>query len=283
MSYHETAQILKIKALVSRMSKSKRRVAEYIINNPDEVIHLTVSELAERSKVSDATVIRACQDIGSGNYQGLKIALAQEIVTPLQSINEDISFEDDSHEIMNKVFNSEKQALEYTRRITNVSELEKASERLQAARKIQVMGLGNSHAIAQDLEHKLLRLGLNAIMYPDSHMHIISAAFLNQEDVLFAISYSGSTRDVIEAALVAKKNGATVISLTNIGRSPLYDAADIRLFTASSESKYRIVALSTRIAQMAVVDTLYTMIALRKANAVDGFHKLEKALGFTKY
>lgn len=265
------------------MSKAERRVAEYIISNPEEVIYLTVSELAERSSVSDATVIRTCQKIGSGNYQDLKITLAQELVTPLQSINEELSFDNDAAEIANKVFNSEHRALEYTYEALDIEELEKAVRTLQSARRILVMGLGNSLAIAQDLEHKLLRLGLNATMYSDSHRHHIAAAFLTQEDVMVAISYSGSSKDTVNAAKVAKESGATVISFTNIGRSPLYNIADIHLCTASPESKHRIVALSTRVAQMAIVDVLYTLIAMRKPDAVDGFHRLERALRTTKY
>ena len=279
----ETALIVKIKAMMGHMSKAERRVADYIVQNPDEVIHLTVSELADLTSVSNATVIRTCQRIGSGNYQDLKITLAQEIVTPMQSINEELSFEDDPATILDKVFNTERQALDYTRNNIDMKELLRAVDVLQNAGTIHVLGMGNSRAIAQDLEHKLLRLGLNAVMRGDGHMDIISASFLKPCDVMFAISYSGSTMDVINAAKVAKQNGATVISLTNMGRSPLYDVADIHLSTSASESKYRIVALSSRIAQMAIVDTIYTLIALRKPDAVSGFHKLEKALGTTKY
>ena len=89
--------------------------------------------------------------------------------------------------------------------------------------------------------------------------------------------------DVIRAVKLARENKATVISMTNIGRSPLYDISDIRLCTASPETRYRILAMSSRIAQITLIDTLYTLIALKKPDATNGFHKLEKALGATKY
>ena len=198
----ETALIVKIKAMMGHMSKAERRVADYIVQNQDEVIHLTVSELADLTSVSNATVIRTCQRIGSGNYQDLKITLAQEIVTPMQSINEELSFEDDPATILDKVFNTERQALDYTRNNIDMKELLRAVDVLQNAGTIHVLGMGNSRAIAQDLEHKLLRLGLNAVMRGDGHMDIISASFLKPCDVMFAISYSGSTMDVINAAKV---------------------------------------------------------------------------------
>lgn len=281
--YQVLALIIKIKALLGSMGKAEQRVAEYIIDNPEKVIYLTVSELAEKSRVSDATVVRVCQKIGNGNYQDLKVSLAQDIVTPLQAINEEITLDDTVEDIMAKVFNSEHQALRYTEETMNPKEMERAANTLFEAGKIQVMGLGNSHAIAQDIEHKFLRLGLNVTCYSDSHMQLIASSFLTENDVLFAVSYSGSSIDVIRTAKQAGENGAKVISMTNIGHSPLYNLADIRLCTASPESRYRILAMSSRIAQITLVDTLYTLIALKKPNVIEGFHKLEKALGATKY
>lgn len=277
------ALILKIMALKDGLSKSEQRVCDYIIENPTEVIHFSVSELAERSGVSDATVVRTCRKIGSSSYQDLKVTLAQDIVTPLQTINEEITSEDSTSQVLGKVFQSTLYTLNYTYEILNVSAVEQAVEALMSAQRIEVCGLGNSHAVANDIQHKFMRLGLPVTAYTDNHLQIMSAALLSPKDVLFAISHSGSSRDIVHCAKVAKKNGATVVSLTNIGRSPLYDLADIRLCTASSETRYRILALSSRLAQMTIVDAIYTLIALRKDGVIDGFHAIEKELGSTKY
>ena len=277
------ALIMKIKVLKAGLSKSEQRVCDYIIENPTEVIHFSVSELAERSGVSDATVVRTCRKIGSSSYQDLKVTLAQDIVTPLQTINEEITSEDSTSQVLGKVFQSTLYTLNYTYEILNVSAVEQAVEALMAAQRIEVCGLGNSHAVANDIQHKFMRLGLPVTAYTDNHLQIMSASLLGPKAVLFAISHSGSSRDIVHCAKVAKKNGATVISLTNIGRSPLYDLADIRLCTASSETRYRILALSSRLAQMTIVDAIYTLIALRKEGVIDGFHAIEKGLGSTKY
>lgn len=277
------ALIMKIKVLKDGLSKSEQRVCDYIIENPSEVIHFSVSELAERSGVSDATVVRTCRKIGSSSYQDLKVTLAQDIVTPLQTINEEITSEDSTSQVLGKVFQSTLYTLNYTYEILNVSAVEQAVEVLMAAQRIEVCGLGNSHAVANDIQHKFMRLDLPVTAYTDNHLQIMSASLLGPTDVLFAISHSGSSRDIVHCAKVAKKNGATVISLTNIGRSPLYDLADIRLCTASSETRYRILALSSRLAQMTIVDAIYTLIALRKDGVIDGFHAIEKGLGSTKY
>jgi len=265
------------------MSKAESAVCDYILQHPEEVIYLSVSELASRSGVSDATIIRTSQKIGSSSYQELKISLAQDLVTPLQAINEEIDPDDAPHVVAEKVFKGILHTLNDTYKIQEPAVLEKAAQTLLGANRICICGLGNSHAIAEDLQHKLMRLGLNAVAYSDSHLQLISTSFLNKGDVLFAISHSGSSRTIVQIAEVAKKNNSTVISLTNLGSSPLSDIADIALHTTSSETRYRQVALSSRLAQMAVIDVLYTLIALNKEDSAEGFYKVEKALSVTKF
>lgn len=278
-----SAMLRKIEAMKGKMSKSELCVCDYIIEHPEEVIHLSVSELATKSGVSDATVIRASQKIGSCSYQDLKISLAQDIATPLQAINEEISSSDAPGAIVEKVFQGVLHTLEFTYKIQDAEMLDRTADILLHAKKICICGLGNSHAIAADIQHKLMRLGLDATAYADNHLQVICATFLQEGDVLFAVSHSGSSRDVVRAAQIAHGNHATVISLTTVGLSPLEDISDIALHTASNETQYRRVALSSRIAQMTLVDVLYTMIALKKEDSTDGFYRIEKGLANTKY
>ena len=152
------------------------------------------------------------------------------------------------------------------------------------ARRIVVIGNGNSGAIALDAQHKLLRIGLNVSAYTDEHMQMIAVVSMTKDDVLIAISHSGSSRDVAEAMQVAKENGATVISITNNGISPVSKLADIRLYTYSQETKYRTYAISSRMAELTIIDTLYTGVSLRLGDkAIQNFEALEKALVVKKY
>ena len=275
--------VMKIQALRDGMSKSEQRVCDYIIAHPEKVIYLSVSELAAASGVSDATVIRASQKIGSSSYQDLKISLAQDIVTPLQAVNEEISEADSPNTVLEKVFPGTLHTLNFTYNTLSADDITQASEMLLHAKRIVICGLGNSSAIAADLQHKLMRLGLNASAYSDNHLQIIGVSSIGSDDVLFAISHSGSSKDIVRAAKIAKGNGAFVISLTSLGNNPLSEFANLALYTASNETQYRAVALSSRIAQMAIVDAIYTFIALKKPDAVEGFYKIEKNLGETKY
>ena len=277
------ATIMKIQALKDSMSKSEQLVCDYIINHPEEVVYLSVSGLAAASGVSDATVIRTSQKIGNSSYQDLKISLARDIVTPLQAVNEQVDSSDAPSTVLEKVFQSTLHTIDFTYNMLNVDDVELAAEKILNAGRICICGLGNSHAIAIDMQHKLMRLGLNAVSYADGHLQIIGVSSIGEGDVMVAISHSGSSRDIVTAAGIAKDNGAYVISITSLGRSPIADVSDLALHTASNETQYRAVALSSRIAQMVIIDAIYPFIALKKPDAVEGFFTIEKHLGSTKY
>lgn len=279
----QPALIMKMQDLRGNLSKSEVLVVDYIVAHSDEVINLSVAGLADASGVSDATVVRTCRKLGLTGYQDLKVTLAQDIVSPLQSIHEEVHEDDNIKQITAKVFGSTLNALEYTHEVIRPESIEDAANAIMKAERVCIFALGNSHAIALDLQHKLMRLGILANCYTDSHLMTIAANAITDRDVVFAISHSGSSKDIVDTSAIARKAGATVISLTNLGKSPLSKLAQINLFTASKETKYRIVALSSRIVQMAIIDTIYTTIAIRKPDTVEGFRKIEHALDRLKY
>lgn len=276
---------IKLTMLLPELSNTERKVADYILGQPQEVIHLSITGLAANCGVSDATVVRLCKRMGMHGYQELKVNLAQDIVSPLERIHEAISENDTCAQVVEKVFQTTVQALQYTSRIVNPQQLEKAVNALDSARRVIIYGLGNSAAVTKDLQHKLLRLGIDAAAYDDNHLQRIVAAHVETGCVCVCISHSGSSMDVVDAAQMAKDNGALIISLTGVGKSPLSELADIRLDTASRETQYHILALSSRIAQYTLIDALYTCLALkRRGTEHEGAEQcIEKALEKLKY
>ncbi len=254
--------IAKMKLLRDSMTRSEQNVIDYIIVNPQEVIYASVAELAEHCRVSEPTVIRACKKIGLSGYQELKITLAKETVNPLQTISEYLTPGDGPDVVAAKIFKSTIHTLNFTFETMNVGDLDKAAQTLVKARKIIIMGVGNSSAIALDLQHKLMRLGFTASAYSDPHMAAIAISYAGEKDVFFCISHSGSSKEVVDMAIQAKTQDATVISITNIGKSPLSKVSDINLHTASNETRFRIAGFESRIAQLALIDTLYALISV---------------------
>ena len=265
MYEENSALLLKIRSGFEEMSGAEKRIAENILKHPRDIVHLSITELAERSSVSDATVVRFCRRrLGMQGYQEMKVALAQDLVSPIERIHEEVGEDDNEADVLSKVFAGTMHALEYTLRIIDKRQFKLAVDAIAAAGMIHIYGCGNSAAIAMDMQHKLMRLGLHATAYSDSHMQCIAATSLGQGDVCIAISHSGSSKDIVDAAFLAKKRGAVIICMTGIGRSPLADMADIRLDAASKETSYHIVALSSRIGQYTIIDSLYSALAVRR-------------------
>ncbi|MDY3868007.1 MAG: MurR/RpiR family transcriptional regulator [Pyramidobacter sp.] len=273
--------IIKIQNLMPTMSKTERTVTEYIVKHPDEVIYLTIAALSEKVCVSEPTIVRACKRLGFSGYQSLKIALAQDIVKPMEFVHEKISSEDDIKSIVSKVFSGNIQTLKATQEALVYDDIEAAAKEIMNAESVHIFGIGGSGAIAQDLHHKLIRLGIKSDVYTDAHLQAICAAYAKASDVVFAISHSGSSKIIVDNARRAMENGAKIITLTSLGRSPLSKLADISIFTVSAETKYRMVALSSRLAALSIIDTIYTYIAMQS----DGVKTMlvEKAMEEFKY
>ena len=255
-----------IREMIPQLSKAEAAVAEYISGNPDEVVNLSVSALAECCGVSEPTVIRTCRTLGYSGYQAMKIALIQSMSSARPLVGEAVSAKDDMPTAIRKVFGAASDAITLTLENLDAKAMEQAAEALLLARKILIFGVGGSAAVAADVEHKFLRLGLDARALSDLNLQAISAAFTDSEDVVFAISHSGSSKAVVDNARLARDNGCKVISLSSRGKSPLTEISDICLFTSAKETRYRIVAISSRIAELTVIDALYSYMSFRTGN-----------------
>lgn len=274
----------RIQEKLESLSKMERKTAECMAENQDKLIYASITELAELAGTSEATVTRVCTKLGYSGFQALKVSVARELVSQQEKIHEDLKADSPPEMIIDKIFSSAIHTLTMTRKALDGKAVAGSIDALCRARRIVVIGNGNSGAIALDAQHKFLSIGLNVSAYTDDHMQMIAVVSMTKDDVLIAISHSGSSRDVAEAMQVAKENGATVISITNNGISPVSKLADIRLYTYSQETKYRTYAISSRMAELTIIDTLYTGVSLRLGDkAIQNFEALEKALVVKKY
>lgn len=273
---------LNIKIMYDKMGKAEKRIADWIMENPGAIIPLSIIDLAEKCGCGEATIVRFARRLGFSGYQDLKISLAQE--TGTTSVSTTVTAEDSAADIYDKVCNDIYCALEMTKRAVDDDALQAACERISAARRIVIFGLGNSASIAKDAEHKFLRAGCDAAAYSDNHMQVIAASHLTDKDVVIAISHSGSSKDIIDALKIAKGAGATTICITNEGKSPILSHSDIILHTASDETKYNILALNSRIAQLSLINVIYYYIVYnRPESAMDAIKNTERSLLSKKY
>ena len=171
------------------------------------------------------------------------------------------------------VFAAHIASLQETRKLLVSQSLTRAVEILRAARRIEVYGIGSSGPIAQDLAYRLLQLGRDAKVVSDSHIQAVSAAMTDPSTAVVTISHSGSTRETVLATRLAREAGARTIGITKLGKSPLARYCDIVLHTIANETRYRPEAMSSRVAQLALIDTLVSCCAL--ADAKRSVAKLE--------
>lgn len=273
-----------LKVILHELKPSERKVAEFILNHPDEVVKLSVQRLAELSEVSDATVIRLARSLNMKGYQELKLRIAADLtkeITP--GSYQEIKVNGPVESIVHAVSANNIQSIQDTISVLSVEEIEKAAEVLSNARKVDIYGVGASAVIAADLKQKLSRINVWCEAHSDFHSQLTSAVTLNDRDAVFGISYSGQTEDIIQSLAEARQQGATIITLTKFGSSPVADLGQIKLFASSVEKSIRSGAMASRIAMLNVIDILFiSMVRQRQDQIIPMLEKSRIAVRRTK-
>lgn len=253
-----------IRGSYPQFSDKEKKIADFVLNDPRNIIHLTINQIADELNIAESTIFRFCQRIGFKGFQAFKISLASEVVTPLKDIHEEIEEGDEVKTVAEKVFRSNIKTLEATLQIADGETIGKAVTTILNARKVEFFGNGGSAAVAMDGYHKFLRIGMPVSMILDTHLQVMSAAQMNEQDVAIVISHSGTTTDILELIHVLKGKGVTVIAITNFAKSPMTKEADICLYTVSEETDFRSEALASRIAQLSLIDAIYTNLMIAR-------------------
>ncbi|RFU64032.1 MurR/RpiR family transcriptional regulator [Bacillus sp. V59.32b] len=273
----------KIRSYYPRFSEKEKKIANYILENPEQIIHSTINEVAEDLNVADATVFRFCKRIGFKGYQAMKIALASEIMSPIQQIHEEITEQDDEKTVAEKIFKSNNRSLENTLQILDSNALKRAVSLLLNARRVEFYGTGGSAVIAMDAYHKFLRTGIQAFAFIDTHFQLMSASQLTSDDVAVVISHSGTNKDTIQILQTANENGANTIGITSFPKSPISQKVDVPLITSAEETEYRSEALASRISQLSLIDALYVNVMMKnKGKAKQSLQKIRDVIAETK-
>lgn len=252
--------LTRIRSTFPALAASEARVAEWVMQQPERVVHLSMAQVAQACGVSDTTVLRFCRNAGFQGYTDLKISIARDITSPTQIIHDDIVAGDSPGTIARKVFLSNIQAMYDTLEVLDESALSKAIDLLSSARRILIVGVGTSAPIVQSTYNMFMRLGLNCKAQTDSYLQLMEVALLGPGDLVVGISQSGTSLDPVLTLKQAKANGAATICITGNAQSPITKHADVTLLTIAREA--RIEAIASRLAQMSIADALYVIVAL---------------------
>ena len=276
--------LFKTKSKLKALTDAEAKVANYVLENYQEILNMTVTELAEKAQSSDATVVRFCKSIGYKGYQEFKISLAQDMIVPFKHLNPELDQDDDTAEITKKIFESEIAVLEETLHVVDLNEMERAAVAISSANKVELFGCGGSAYVGLDAMHKFLKIGIECSIHSDVDTQAMAASLLKKGDVAVGISHSGCNKNVIECLKLAKKSGALTVGLTTQGKSPMLKNCDIVLFTSTKETVFKSESVSARIAQLAVIDSLVASVALKNyEQCYDAIQKTRNATADRKY
>ena len=243
-----------VESFYPSLSKQEKKVADYILEKKGQISYQSLNEIAKQINVGEATIVRFVKKIGFMGFQDFKLQIAKEDF-PMIEIGYDNYIDNIQSNITDTIIS--------TKSLIDKSQLDNSISLLSKASRLFVYGVGASGLVAMELENKLLRFGKVANSYTGSHFQIMSAAIVNSNDVIIAISLSGTTNDLIESLTLAQKNGAKIIAITNYIMSPIAKLANQVLLTAGRETLLDGGSLVAKISQLYMVDVLCTGYALK--------------------
>ncbi|AMO54366.1 transcriptional regulator [Endozoicomonas montiporae] len=278
--------IIAVQQGYSSLRRSEKKVADFVLTHPHDSLNSSIADLAKKAEVSEPTVIRFCKAIGCSGYQDFRLKLAKtmgsiDTATPQFaefSLNPGDSLED----LSRKVFDSSIREILQVKQALDFRLIETATRVIARARRVEFFGFGASGIVAQDAQHKFMRLKPLTFASSDPHLQLISASTMTEADVVIAISHSGRSRELIESVKQAKKRGATIIGVCS-DHTPLAEYCHIPLSIEAREDTALFTPLSSRIAHLVVIDVLATAVAvLKQPDIAEQLRKIKQSLSVGK-
>lgn len=256
--------MIRIRQLYPTLAQNDRKLADFLLDQPDKARHLSSQKLAEMAGVSQSGVVKFAQKLGYKGFPALKLAMSESLATPKNNapvtVHNQILSTDSLHVVGEKLLAEKQAALRATLDINGEPRLKVGLSMLADARKIVLTGIGASGLVAKDLAYKLLKIGVTAIAESDTHVLIATVQALSKEDLLLAISSSGERSEINLAARVARESGAKVLAITGFTPNTLQQQADHCLYTVAELPATRGAALSATTAQYSLTDLLFVAL-----------------------
>lgn len=250
-----------------QFTPGERTIADYLLEHPEMLKQCSSQEIASQLNISQSSIVKFAKKLNFKGFTDLKMALIEEWgqlnkqkSMADQHLHSSISVHDSPAVIAEKLCLEKQQALRDSTDNLDFAQLENAISLIKSARRIQITGIGGAALVAKDLAYKLMKIGYPVMNEMDGHVQITVAQSLGPGDVQVVISYSGSLKEILLAAQVAKNNGAKIIAVTSLQESPLRKMADYTLDTLADETRWRSSSISARTAQNTITDLLFVCL-----------------------
>jgi RpiR family carbohydrate utilization transcriptional regulator len=272
-----------ITVLYDQLFDAEKKIAKYILNNPKEVVDMTVSELAETSDVSIASVSRFCRKVGLKGFAHLKVSLAQELVDTHKGgeISNEISLENIPQSLQNILANKMTELKQTVNQI-DTDEFKAILEGIRDASRVQVVAVGNTIPVAIDAAFKFNELGIPTTAGTIWETQLSYSFTLGKGDVLIAISNSGESDKVLEAVKIANKNGAMTLGITNSAHSAIGEEVQYHITTATREKFFLDEFCFSRVSAMTVIEVIFLFLTVMVENAHKSMIQCEEMFAVDK-
>ncbi len=253
----------RISVLNDTFTKSERALADHIVRDADSVVMKTITELAgESDSFSTASITRFCKKIGLSGYSELRLELAKEMATDNARRQIVADGENLVPGLVSTVVDASASAINDLKYVLSDDVIKKAVHEILSASSITLAGIGASALVAQDLRQKLLRLGIRSLFDADQDVVKVTLSSGRSKDLLIAISYSGTTRETLDAVNIAKENGMRVLAMTKKGDNPISEQADVTVPVSENEALLREGATLSRLQMLVAVDMIYRALIM---------------------
>jgi DNA-binding MurR/RpiR family transcriptional regulator len=261
------------------LSKTEKRVAEYIQKHMDEAVVLTLQGLAKKCDTSDATVLRFCRSLGYMGFADFKISLVPELLRSGKKVYLDVDKKDGVGDIKEGLKQNFINQAESTLNNCDIKILSSLASKISKANKVMIIGLGGSAGVAQIFCDSLSSLGIFSSFLQDRSIIQNVVPMLKSNDVLVGISHSGETEEIISAIITAREYGAVTIGITNFLPSGLADAAQFPLLTDVPSNLLGSYSCQARISQLVILELiLYEISKKLKSDYSNSNSKQNKSL-----
>jgi DNA-binding MurR/RpiR family transcriptional regulator len=261
--------LVKIRSFHGSLPRAERRVADYILANAEAAPRSSVQEFARAGGVSVASVSRFVRKMGYADFKDFKLELARETGATTRYLFEQITPKDTEEEIARKVFLGTIRSIEDTLKIISFPDLIAASRAIRSCKRLVLFGIGGSGNVARDEALRFSYLDMQAEGYVDASQVLLQAMRVRPGDAVIGISHSGRSSITVEGLKIARDKGGVTIGISNYLRSPLRDACMYFFCTSFPETRVKVAALSSRAAQLCVLDALFLLSARRVRPAWD--------------
>ena len=250
--------LIKIKERWDEFTPSDKKIGEYIVDNPEQIVNYNTLELADFIDTSQSAIIRFIKKIGYKGYIDFKIDVAKSLEESNDFFPDEVITKNESIEnIISKSKNNVLATVEKTYALIDTEAIKRSIDDINKANNIYLAGVGSSGLICEDFSYKLQRTGKKVFYQVDAHTNLALVTNIDKEDLLIAISYSGLTKEILIASEYAKKVGAKVISISKSLNSTLAHNSNELLLIPEIEREMRYGAISSRLSSQIITDILY--------------------------